>query len=179
MTLEILDWHDGDLLAKPVFDKLNGLVAAGVPESKILGVTINADEESDTDLWCPKYGIPFEITGNVVVVHTHKNRKAPPDFAAAFVTADTPARSERRGQAHAGGLQSQFRADRRCRGGHRHGIRRHVADRFAQRLAVAGGPAHSVDSETVFGLWRSSVQTGGRWLHFRRYPRRPVRLRIG
>ena len=30
MTLEILDWHDGDLLAKPVFDKLNGLVAAGV-----------------------------------------------------------------------------------------------------------------------------------------------------
>ncbi|MDK7041631.1 YbaK/EbsC family protein, partial [Escherichia coli] len=34
-------------------------------------------------------GIPFEITGNVVVVHTHKNRKAPPDFAAAFVTADT------------------------------------------------------------------------------------------
>ena len=89
MTLEILDWHDGDLLAKPVFDKLNGLVAAGVPESKILGVTINADEESDTDLWCPKYGIPFEITGNVVVVHTHKNRKAPPDFAAAFVTADT------------------------------------------------------------------------------------------
>lgn len=53
MTLEILDWHDGDLLAKPVFDKLNGLVAAGVPESKILGVTINADEESDTDLWCP------------------------------------------------------------------------------------------------------------------------------
>ena len=89
MTLEILDWHDGDLLAKPVFDKLNGLVAAGVPESKILGVTINADEESDTDLWCPKYGIPFEITGNVVVVYTHKNRKAPPDFAAAFVTADT------------------------------------------------------------------------------------------
>ena len=46
MTLEILDWHDGDLLAKPVFDKLNGLVAAGVPESKILGVTINADEDS-------------------------------------------------------------------------------------------------------------------------------------
>lgn len=89
MTLEILDWHDGDLLAKPVFDKLNGLVAVGVPESKILGVTINADEESDTDLWCPKYGIPFEIAGNVVVVHTHKNRKAPPDFAAAFVTADT------------------------------------------------------------------------------------------
>lgn len=91
MTLEILDWHDGDLLAKPVFDKLNELVAAGVPESKILGVTINTDEESDTDLWCPKYGIPFEITGNVVVVHTHKTRKAPPDFAAAFVTADTRA----------------------------------------------------------------------------------------
>ena len=91
MTLEILDWHDGDLLAKPVFDKLNGLVAAGVPESKILGVTINTDEESNTDLWCPKYGIPFEITGNVVVVHTHKTRKAPPDFAAAFVTADTRA----------------------------------------------------------------------------------------
>ena len=89
MTLEILDWHDGDLLAKPVFDKLNGLVAVGVPESKILGVTINADEGSDTDLWCPKYGIPFEITGNVVVVHAHKNRKAPPDFAAALVTADT------------------------------------------------------------------------------------------
>ena len=157
MTLEILDWHDGDLLAKPVFDKLNGLVAAGVPESKILGVTINADEESDTDLWCPKYGIPFRR-----IRHGRY-----------------PRRSERRGQAHAGGLQSQFRADRRGRGGHRHGIRRHVADRFAQRLAVAGGPAHSVDSETVFGIWRSSVQTGGRWLHFRRYPRRPVRLRIG
>ena len=43
MTLEILDWHDGDLLAKPVFDKLNELVAAGVPESKILGVTTRAD----------------------------------------------------------------------------------------------------------------------------------------
>ena len=78
MTLEILDWHDGDLLAKPVFDKLNELVAAGVPESKILGVTINTDEESDTDLWCPKYGIPFEITGNVVVVHTHKRRRTSP-----------------------------------------------------------------------------------------------------
>ncbi|MBT1161090.1 MULTISPECIES: YbaK/EbsC family protein [Bifidobacterium] len=91
MTLEILDWHDGDLLAKPVFDALKGLVEAGVPESKILGVTINTDEESDTDLWCPKYGVPFENTGNVVVVHTHKTRKAPPQFAAAFVTADTRA----------------------------------------------------------------------------------------
>ncbi|WP_055426474.1 YbaK/EbsC family protein [Bifidobacterium aesculapii] len=91
MTLEILDWHDGDLLAKPVFDRLNELVASGVPESKILGVTINSDEESDTDLWCPKYYVPFAITGNVVVVHTHKTRKAPPQFAAAFVTADTRA----------------------------------------------------------------------------------------
>ncbi|MBW3087388.1 hypothetical protein KIH77_01325 [Bifidobacterium sp. 82T24] len=91
MALEILDWHDGRLLAKPVFDALNALVAAGVPESKIIGVTENTDEESDTDLWCPKYGISFDITGNVVVVHTHKTRKAPPQFAAAFVTADTRA----------------------------------------------------------------------------------------
>ncbi|MBW3093159.1 hypothetical protein KIH79_09560 [Bifidobacterium sp. 82T10] len=91
MTLELLDWHDGDLLAAPVFDALKGLVEHGTPESKILGVTINSDEESDTDLWCPKYGIPFEQTGNVVVVHTHKTRKAPPQFAAAFVTADTRA----------------------------------------------------------------------------------------
>ncbi|NEG95848.1 hypothetical protein GFD17_03565 [Bifidobacterium sp. SMB2] len=74
-----------------MFDALNALVAAGVPEERILGVTENTDEESDTDLWCPKYGIPFENTGNVVVVHTHKTRKAPPQFAAAFVTADTRA----------------------------------------------------------------------------------------
>ena len=91
MGLEILDWHDGAHLAKPVVDRLNELVAGGVPESKILGVTLNTDEESDTDLWCPKYDIPFEITGNVVVVHTHKTRKAAPQFAAAFVTADTRA----------------------------------------------------------------------------------------
>ncbi|WP_207760032.1 YbaK/EbsC family protein [Bifidobacterium primatium] len=91
MTLEILDWHDGRLLAKPVFEALNALVAAGVPQEKIVGVTENTDEESDTDLWCPKYGVPFESTGNVVVVHTHKTRKAPPQFAAAFVTADTRA----------------------------------------------------------------------------------------
>ena len=169
MTLEILDWHDGDLLAKPVFDKLNGLVAAGVPESKILGVTINADEESDTDLWCPKYGIPFEITGNVVVVHTHKNRKAPPDFAAAFVTADTLADLN-------GVVKHTLEVSKVSFAPIDAAVE--AADRFAQRLAVAGGPAHSVDSETVFGIWRSSVQTGGRWLHFRRYPRRPVRLRI-
>lgn len=160
MTLEILDWHDGDLLAKPVFDKLNGLVAAGVPESKILGVTINADEESDTDLWCPKYGIPFEITGNVVVVYTHKNRKAPPDFAAAFVTADTLA--DLNGVVkHTLEVSKVSFAPIDAAVEATGGIRRHVADRFAQRLAVAGGPAHSVDSETVFGLWRSSVQTGG------------------
>ncbi|WP_193903108.1 YbaK/EbsC family protein [Bifidobacterium catulorum] len=91
MALEILDWHDGRLLAKPVFDALNGLIASGVAESKILGVTENTDEESDTDLWCPKYEIPFSTTGNVVIVHTHKTRKAPPLFAAAFVTADTRA----------------------------------------------------------------------------------------
>lgn len=91
MTLEILDWHNGDLLAKPVFDRLNELVEEGVPETKILGVTINSDEESDTDLWCPRHGIPFTITGNVVIVHTHKTRKAPPQFAAALVTGDTRA----------------------------------------------------------------------------------------
>lgn len=91
MALELLDWHDGDLLAAPVLDALNALIAAGTPESRILGVTLNSDEESDTDLWCPRYGVPFASTGNVVVVHTHKTRKAPPDFAAAFVTADTRA----------------------------------------------------------------------------------------
>ncbi|RSX53169.1 YbaK/prolyl-tRNA synthetase associated region [Bifidobacterium goeldii] len=91
MTLEILDWHDGSLLAKPVFDALNALIAAGAPEHQILGVTINSDEESDTDLWCPRYGIPFENTGNVVITHTHKTRKAPPQFAAALVTGDTHA----------------------------------------------------------------------------------------
>ncbi|MBT1176852.1 hypothetical protein JS532_04610 [Bifidobacterium callimiconis] len=91
MALEILDWHDGRLLAKPVFDALNDLIASGVDEHLVIGVTENTDEESDTDLWCPKYGIPFETTGNVVVVHTHKTRKAPPQFAAAFVTADTRA----------------------------------------------------------------------------------------
>ncbi|PJM72797.1 hypothetical protein CS006_08255 [Bifidobacterium primatium] len=74
-----------------MFEALNALVAAGVPQEKIVGVTENTDEESDTDLWCPKYGVPFESTGNVVVVHTHKTRKAPPQFAAAFVTADTRA----------------------------------------------------------------------------------------
>lgn len=91
MTLEILDWRDRDLLAEPVFNALNALVAAGVSESKILGITINSDEESDTDLWCPEYGIPFESTGNVVVVHTHATRKAPAKFASAFVSADTRA----------------------------------------------------------------------------------------
>ncbi|NMM99433.1 YbaK/prolyl-tRNA synthetase associated region [Bifidobacterium sp. DSM 109958] len=91
MALEILDWHDPDLLAAPVLAALEGLVDAGVPEEKIIGVTLNTDEESDTDLWCPRYGIPFESTGNVVIVHTHKTRKAPPEFAAALVTADTRA----------------------------------------------------------------------------------------
>ena len=91
MGLQILDWHDGSLLAPPVFDALQGLISRGVPESRILGVTVNADEESDTDLWCPKYGIPFAQTGNVVIVHTHKTRHAPPDFAAALVPADSRA----------------------------------------------------------------------------------------
>ncbi|WP_190972648.1 YbaK/EbsC family protein [Bifidobacterium tissieri] len=91
MALEVLDWHDGTLLARPVFDALHALIANGVDESLIIGVTENTDEESDTDLWCPKYGIPFATTGNVVVVHTHKTRKAPPLFAAAFVTADSRA----------------------------------------------------------------------------------------
>ncbi|OZG66316.1 YbaK/prolyl-tRNA synthetase associated region [Bifidobacterium hapali] len=91
MALEILDWHDGDLLAKPVLNALNALIASGVPERLILGVTINTDEESDTDIWCPRYDVPFANTGNVVVVHTHKTRKAPPQFAAALVTADTRA----------------------------------------------------------------------------------------
>ena len=74
MALELLDWHDGDLLAAPVLNALNALIAAGTPESRILGVTLNSDEESDTDLWCPRYGVPFASTGNVVVVHTHKTR---------------------------------------------------------------------------------------------------------
>ncbi|MBT1165209.1 YbaK/EbsC family protein [Bifidobacterium simiarum] len=86
MALTIEDWHDGTLLAPPVFEALKSL-----PEDLILGVTRNSDEESDTDLWCPNYDIPFAITGNVVVTHTHKTRKAPPEFAAAFVTADTRA----------------------------------------------------------------------------------------
>ena len=54
MALELLDWHDGDLLAAPVLNALNALIAAGTPESRILGVTLNSDEESDTDLWCPR-----------------------------------------------------------------------------------------------------------------------------
>ena len=91
MALEILDWQDGALLAPPVFDRLNALVDAGLDGGRIIGVTRNSDEESDTDLWCPRYDIPFAQTGNVVVVHTHKTRKAPPQFAAAFVTADTRA----------------------------------------------------------------------------------------
>lgn len=91
MALEILDWRNPKLLAAPVLAALEDLVSSGVPEDKIFGVTVNTDEESDTDLWCPRYGIPFESTGNVVVVHTHKTRKAPPEFAAALVTADTRA----------------------------------------------------------------------------------------
>ena len=86
MGLTIEDWKDGALLAPPVYQELNAL-----PASLVLGVTRNTDEESDTDLWCPRYGVPFASTGNVMVVHTHKTRKAPPQFAAAFVTADTRA----------------------------------------------------------------------------------------
>lgn len=84
---DILDWHGNeDLLAPPVADALRSL-----PAEDILGVTRNSDEESDTDLWCPRNGVPFGITGNVVIVHTHKTRKAPPQFAAALVTGDTRA----------------------------------------------------------------------------------------
>ena len=91
MALTIQDWHDGTLLAKPVYDELRRLLASGMSESRVLGVTANSDEESDTDLWCPRYGIAFEHTGNVVIVHTHKTRNAPPKFAAALVPADTRA----------------------------------------------------------------------------------------
>lgn len=91
MALTIQDWHNGTLLAKPVYDELRRLTALGVGESKILGVTANSDEESDTDLWCPRYGIAFEHTGNVVIVHTHKTRNAPPQFAAVLVPANTRA----------------------------------------------------------------------------------------
>ena len=91
MSLTIEDWHDGSLLAKPVFDALKALIAGGLGESMIRGVTRNTDEESDTDLWCPRYGVPFEHTGNVVIVHTHQTRHAPPQFAAALVSADSRA----------------------------------------------------------------------------------------
>lgn len=85
--LEILDWtaHE-DLLARPVLDALRTL-----PPECIVGVTRNTDAESDTDLWCPRHGVPFARTGNVVIVHTHKTRKAPPQFAAALVTGNTRA----------------------------------------------------------------------------------------
>ncbi len=87
MSLEILDWTRNEgLLARPVLD-----VVRVVPADYVVGVTRNTDEESDTDLWCPRYGIPFSQTGNVVIVHTHKTRKAPPQFAAALVTGDTRA----------------------------------------------------------------------------------------
>ena len=91
MALTIEDWHDGALLARPVFDALKAMVAGGLSESLIHGVTRNTDEESDTDLWCPRYGVPLEHTGNVVIVHTHQTRHAPPQFAAALVTADSRA----------------------------------------------------------------------------------------
>ena len=91
MDLQIQDWHDGSLLAPAVFKALQALVSKGVSEDHIWGVTANSDEESDTDLWCPRYGIPFEHTGNVVIVHTHLTRHAPPEFAAALVPADSRA----------------------------------------------------------------------------------------
>ena len=91
MTLQIEDWHEGSLLAPPVLAALQHLIGAGVSERKIIGVTRNSDEESDTDLWCPRYDVPFEHTGNVVIVHTHKTRHAPPEFAAALVPADSRA----------------------------------------------------------------------------------------
>ena len=91
MAVEIQDWHDGTLLASAVLEALHGLVEQGTDEALILGVSANADEESDTDLWCPRYGIPFENVGNVVIVHTHATRHAPPEFAAALVSGDSRA----------------------------------------------------------------------------------------
>lgn len=76
--LELHDWHGSKLLAQPVLDALTRFTSEGIIDpAQILGVSENLDEESDTDIFCPRYGLDLAQAGNVVIVHTHKTRKAP------------------------------------------------------------------------------------------------------
>lgn len=88
--VELNDWHGSKLLAQPVVDALTRFTSEGIINpDQILGVSENLDEESDTDIFCPRHGLDLAQAGNVVViVHTHKTRNAPPQFAAALVNGD-------------------------------------------------------------------------------------------
>ena len=87
--VELNDWHGSKLLAQPVLDALTRFTSEGIINpAQILGVSENLDEESDTDIFCPRHGLDLAQAGNVVIVHTHKTRKAPPQFAAALVNGD-------------------------------------------------------------------------------------------
>ena len=77
--LELHDWHGSKLLTQPVLDALTRFTSEGIIDpAQILGVSENLDEESDTDIFCPRHGLDLAQAGNVVIVHTHKTRKAPP-----------------------------------------------------------------------------------------------------
>lgn len=56
--LELHDWHGSKLLAQPVLDALTRFTSEGIIDpAQILGVSENLDEESDTDIFCPRYGL--------------------------------------------------------------------------------------------------------------------------
>lgn len=84
--MNILPWNTPDLLAPATHSALLEL-----PANLIIGITENADELADTDIWAKTYGISLEETANVVVVETRKTRNAEREFAAVLVLASTRA----------------------------------------------------------------------------------------
>ena len=72
--VELNDWHGSKLLAQPVLDALTRFTSEGIINpAQILGVSKNLDEESDTDIFCPRHGLDLAQAGNVVIVHTHRH----------------------------------------------------------------------------------------------------------
>ena len=162
--VELNDWHSSKLLAQPVLDALTRFTSEGIINSdQILGVSENLDEESDTDIFCPRHGLDLAQSGNVVIVHTHKTRKAPPAIRRGTGQWRRPGGSQRSGQTHPASQQSLIRSGRRCHSRDRHGIRGHVADRFAAGMARVGRRAHSGNAYTVHWKRHSAFEARRQW----------------
>ena len=72
--MELNDRHGSKLLAQPVLNALTRFTSEGIINpAQILGVSENLDEESDTDIFCPRHGLDLAQAGNVVIVHTHRH----------------------------------------------------------------------------------------------------------